>query len=165
MLTCDSSFFASTLVPFWLEAMFHLAKENATGLDGFPAKFFQKYWHIRKQDLIQIIHDFYDNKVDLWRLNKAHITLIPKKLWANRWEDFYHISVISAIPKIITKLLADRLSKVLPYLTSKNQTTFVHERRITETFLLARQSLSFLHKEKISSVLLKVDFKKIFDTI
>jgi Reverse transcriptase (RNA-dependent DNA polymerase)/zinc-binding in reverse transcriptase len=114
---------------------------------------------------MDLLNDFYDNKVDLWRINKSHITLIQKKPGATRIEDFQPISVLSAISKIITKLLAERLRLFLPELISLHQTAFINERRITETFILARQSLSFLHKHNIPSVLLKIDFKKAFDSI
>jgi Reverse transcriptase (RNA-dependent DNA polymerase) len=66
---------------------------------------------------------------------------------------------------MIMKILANRLSALLPHLISKNQTAFVQNRRIAENFLLARETLSVLHKNKILSVLLKIDFRKAFDTI
>jgi Reverse transcriptase (RNA-dependent DNA polymerase) len=112
-----------------------------------------------------VLNDFHDHKIDLWRINKAHISLIPKKQGSNRLEDFRPISILSFIPKIITKILADCLSTVLPNLISKHQTAFIQGRSITETFLLACQSLKFLHKERIPSVLLKINFRKAFDTL
>jgi Reverse transcriptase (RNA-dependent DNA polymerase) len=63
------------------------------------------------------------------------------------------------------KILADRLSMLLPYLISKNQTAFVQDRKIAENFLLDRETLYFLQKNKIPSVLLKIDFRKTFDMI
>jgi hypothetical protein len=103
--------------------------------------------------MIDLLNDFYDNKVDLWRINKAHITLLQKKKkkkkGATRIEDFQPISMLSTIPKIITKHLAERLRLFLPRLVLPHQTAFINERCITETFILARQSLSFLHTHKI----------------
>jgi Reverse transcriptase (RNA-dependent DNA polymerase) len=146
-------------------AVFHLAKGKSVGADGFLIEFFQKYWDVISKDIIGRNQDFYDNKVDLWRINKAHITLIPKKQGSTRLENFRPISVISSIPKIITKLLANRLCSYLLELVSPNQAAFVLNQRISETFVAARQTLSFLHHNKVPSVLLKIDFKKIFDTI
>jgi Reverse transcriptase (RNA-dependent DNA polymerase) len=142
-----------------------MAKGKACGPDGFPTEFFQQYWPIIKHDLIDVLHDLYDNKVDLWCLNKSHISLIPKKPGSNRLEDFRSISVLSFIPKLNTKILADRLSTLLPSLIAKNQTAFVQNRRIVKKILIAREKLSFLHRNKIPSVLLKIDFRKAFDTI
>jgi hypothetical protein len=60
-------------------AIFHLAKGKASGPNRFPNEFFQRYWPIIKGDIIQVLNDLHDHKVDLWRINKAHISLIPKK--------------------------------------------------------------------------------------
>jgi hypothetical protein len=83
-----------------------LAKGKACRPDGFPLDFFQRFWGIIKYDLTDVLYDFYNNKIDLWRINKAHITLLLKKPGATLIKDFCLISVIAAIPKIITKLLA-----------------------------------------------------------
>jgi hypothetical protein len=53
-----------------------LAKSKSVGPDGFPAEFCQKYWPIVKGDVIKLAHAFYNNELDLWRLNRAAITLI-----------------------------------------------------------------------------------------
>jgi hypothetical protein len=98
--------------------IFKLAKGKTCRPDGFPSEFFQNYWEIIKTDIIDLLNDFYDNKVDLWRLNKAHITLLHKTPGATRIKDFRPISVLSAISKIITKILAERLRLFLPHLIS-----------------------------------------------
>jgi len=50
---------------------------------------------------------------DLNLLNKANIILIPKKEGAESIQDFRPISLIHAIAKIISKLLALRLAPFL----------------------------------------------------
>jgi hypothetical protein len=53
--------------------VFNLAKGKTCSPDGFLAEFFQRFWPIIKQDLMLVLENFYDNKVELWHLNKAHI--------------------------------------------------------------------------------------------
>jgi hypothetical protein len=43
-------------------AVFHMAKRKTCGPDEFPTEFSQQYWSIIKQDLIDVLRDFYDNK-------------------------------------------------------------------------------------------------------
>jgi hypothetical protein len=45
--------------------IFHLAKGKASGPDGFPNEFFQQYWSTIKGDILQVLNNFYDHKVDL----------------------------------------------------------------------------------------------------
>jgi hypothetical protein len=61
------------------QTVFALSKGKASGPDGSPIEFFQTYWDIVKEDIFQAITTFYHNRLDLWRLNQAYITLIPKK--------------------------------------------------------------------------------------
>jgi hypothetical protein len=99
--------------------MFALPKDKAVGPDRFPTEFFQKYWDIIANDLHKVVTAFYHNQLDLWRINKAYITLIPKKDRADTLSDYRPISVLSSIPKIITKILASRQQPFLPALVNQ----------------------------------------------
>lgn len=79
--------------------------------------------------------------------------------------DYCPINVISGLVKIISKLLSDRLQNHLPRLIDMIQTIFLKGGSIMETFLVTRESMIFRSKNKISLVVLKVDFEKAFDTI
>jgi Reverse transcriptase (RNA-dependent DNA polymerase) len=63
-------------------------------------------------------------------------------------------------PTLTTK--ADASTHVIP---SRPIQAFVQGKKIAKKNLLAGQTLSFLHKNKIPSVPLKIDFRKAFDTI
>jgi mannosylglycoprotein endo-beta-mannosidase len=57
---------------------------------------------------INTVYDLHCNELDL--LNKANIILLPKKEGIEDIRDFRTISLIHAIAKIITKILALRLA-------------------------------------------------------
>ena len=46
-------------------AMFHMEKNKAARPDKIPIEFYQSYWDIVKNDIIQLFNDFYENKVDI----------------------------------------------------------------------------------------------------
>lgn len=52
--------------------------------------------------------------------NPSFVVLIPKKVEAKSLQDFRPISLIGCVYKIIIKILATRLSKVLDKIISKN---------------------------------------------
>jgi Reverse transcriptase (RNA-dependent DNA polymerase) len=145
--------------------VFALPNDKASGPDRFTTEFFKMYWDIIRDDLYQAIVAFYHNRLDLWRINQAHITLIPKKNVSEMVNDFRPISVLSALPKIITKILAMRLQPFMPSLIHQNQTTFVKGRQLMQTFISAREWITHLHKEHIPTVFLKINFAKAFDTL
>jgi hypothetical protein len=56
-----------------------LAKGKSVRAEGFPSEFYQTYRPIIKDDIVEMVQAFFRNELDLWRLNRAVITLIPKK--------------------------------------------------------------------------------------
>jgi Reverse transcriptase (RNA-dependent DNA polymerase) len=145
--------------------VFSLPKDKANGPDGLPIEFFQEYWEFISDDLHSMVMTFYHNRLDLWRINQAYITLIPKSTTPETLSDYRPISVLSAVPKILTKILATRLQPYLYGIISNNQTTFIKGRQLMQTFLSTRELLCHLVKNKITSIFMKIDFQKAFDSI
>jgi hypothetical protein len=46
--------------------------------DGLSFMLYQKFWELVKDDLLAMFEDFYKGGLDLYRLNFALITVIPK---------------------------------------------------------------------------------------
>lgn len=90
-----------------------MASEKVPGPDGFSMAFFQCYWDIVKQDVMEVLHHFHTYGSFHKSINVTFIALIPKKPGALECKDFRPISLITRIYKIIAKVLANRLKKVL----------------------------------------------------
>lgn len=102
---------------------------------------------------------------DLNLLNKAHIILIPKKDSVDDIRDFRPISLIHAIAKIATKLLALRLAPLMNELISPSQTAFMKGHNIHDNFLYVRNLAHRFHRTKSPTRLLKLDISKAFDSV
>jgi hypothetical protein len=79
--------------------------------------------------------------------------------------DFRPISLIQSFAKLVTKILANRLGPYLQDLVAAKQCAFIRGRSIHDNFMLVQQSIKFLHKRRISSLLLKLDISKAFDSV
>jgi Reverse transcriptase (RNA-dependent DNA polymerase) len=77
------------------------------------------------QDIFSLVQAFYNNQLNLSKLNHACIVLIPKVAEANSINQFRPISLINCSFKIITKILACRLARILDKLIGPTQTTFI----------------------------------------
>jgi Reverse transcriptase (RNA-dependent DNA polymerase) len=110
------------------------------------------------------VNSFYNESLDLKSINKANIVLVPKKA-LREVSDFRPISVINYVPKLISKVLANRLRLHMPHLISKYQTSFIKGRFIADNFLGTREVLHHIHATKEPAVLFKIDFSKTFDTV
>ena len=88
-----------------------IASDKAPGPDGFIGVFYKASWDTIKLDLLAAANFFFnchDQHFNL--LNNAHIVLLPKKEDAKTAGDFRPISLSHSIVKLISKLLATKLS-------------------------------------------------------
>lgn len=91
--------------------------------------------------IMECVEQFFKGRPILKAINHTFITLIPKIPTASDLEDFRPISCVNLISKHLTKILADRLSKVSNELISPNQTTFIQGRNISDNTMLADEML------------------------
>ena len=142
-----------------------LAKNKRSGPDGLPNEFLQVYWPVLRFEIMQILQGFYDGVIDLSHVNKANVVMIPKKEVPLSVNDFRPISVINVIPKLISKILSNRLRQKMPELISARQTAFISGRQISENFIATREVLQHIKKSGRPGIFLKLDFAKAFDSI
>lgn len=137
-----------------------LASNKACGPDGLPNEFAKNYWPQLKGELSALITAFFDHSLDLTAVNRANIIFIPKKEHPKKTSDYRPISVINLLPKIISKILANRLAETMPDLISIQQTAFVKGRYIAENFLSTREIIHHLSAGGYEAVFAKVDFPR-----
>jgi hypothetical protein len=77
--------------------------------------------------------DLHAGRLDLYRLNFALVTLIPKEQDARTMNKFRTISLLNCSYKIFTKVLTNRLEIVADSLITSNQITFIKGRYILES--------------------------------
>jgi hypothetical protein len=143
-----------------------LPPDKAPGPDGFTGRFYKACWSIIKKDIMAAILTVWNKDFRNFRyLNTAFITLLPKKEDAILAKDFRPISLIHSFAKLITKVMANRLSGYMDKLISKNQSAFIKGRFIQDNFMLVQQTARLLHAQKQPRILLKLDISKAFDSV
>jgi hypothetical protein len=125
-----------------------LPNDKSPGPDGFNNEFIKCCWPIIGNDIKELIKDFYEENISLESINSSFITLIPKCDNPTTANDFRPISLLNSVLKIITKLLANRLQKIILKLVHKNQYGFLKERSIQDCLGWAFEYLFQCHKSK-----------------
>jgi hypothetical protein len=77
------------------EVVFGSYADGAHGPDGLSFFFYQKYWDVIAQDLINLFDAWFEDKLYIFRLNFAMITLIPKESDGRTMKKFIPISLLN----------------------------------------------------------------------
>jgi hypothetical protein len=123
------------------EAIFSCYAEGAPGPNGFPFLFYQKFWELIKNDLVNLFEDFHRGVLDLHRLNCALITLVPKVGEATNMKQFRPISLLNCSFKFFSKILTLRLTSIVQRIVAPNQSAFIKGRYILESVILENKEL------------------------
>lgn len=79
--------------------------------------------------------------------------------------DYRPISLINSSLKIISKLLANRLRRVIDSLVDTTQSAFLKGRCILDNIATAEKLILSIHNRRLPGYILKVDFAKAFDLV
>lgn len=69
---------------------------SAPGPDGFGPAWYAAAWGEIKADIMAFLQAFFDGCIELARVNRAHIVLLPKTTGATdpRISDLYHCKIV-----------------------------------------------------------------------
>ena len=141
---------------------------KSPGPDGMPPIFFQKYWNIVGQNVSDCILNILSVGVMPLEMNETHIDLIPKTKNPQKITEYRPISLCNVTYRILAKVLANRLKKVLPNVISESQTTSIPGRLITDNVLVAFETMHHINqrrKGKEGLMAIKLDMSKPFDRV
>ncbi|GJW56284.1 reverse transcriptase domain, reverse transcriptase zinc-binding domain protein [Tanacetum coccineum] len=97
--------------------------------------------------------------------NSSFVTIIPKVAYPIGLGDFRPISLIGCYYKILAKILAERVKKVVGEVVGDVQNAFIKGRFILDRVLIANETVEFIRKKKDRALVFKVDSEKAYDNI
>ncbi|CAN6236003.1 unnamed protein product [Urochloa humidicola] len=148
-----------------LQAVRALNPTSAPGPDGFGPSFYKAAWSTVGSSVMQFLASFQSGEVELERLNRSYMILIPKKPGATAPGDFRPICLQNCSVKIAAKALTTRLQADIPRLIDLDQTGFIKGRTISDNFVYATELVQVCYKRKAPTLVLKLDFAKAFNTV
>ena len=81
------------------------------------------------------------------------------------FKDYRPIRLVGSLYKLIAKVLANRLKKVMHNLINEDQNAIFKGRQIMDASLLANEVIDIMLKRKERGVLCKLDIEKAYDQI
>ena len=149
------------------EAIFSMHPDKCSGPDGYNPGFYQHFWHMCSDDIFKDCCSWLEVGHFPASLNTTNIALIPKGASQTTMKDWRPIALCNVLYKIIAKVLANRLKRVLPKCISDQQSAFVPGRSILDNAMVAIEVIHHM-KTKVTGkaggcVALKLDISKAYD--
>lgn len=138
------------------EAIWNCDGSKSLGPDDYSILFEKKCWTFIKNDIMSCFGDFHLEVVLSKLVTSTFLTLIPEKDNPLDLDDYRPICLVGCIYKIILKVLAGRLKKVIRGIISSSQSAFVPGRQILDGVVIANKLVDYANKKKNGSLLFKV---------
>jgi len=147
-------------------AITSLKSGKSPGMDGFPAEYYKKYADIVAPILTDVYIEAFEVEVLPSTFMEALITLIPKK---DRDladpANFRPVSLINVDCKVLAKILASRLEKVLPSIIYKDQVGFIKGRSSADNMRKLIHLMWLNSSENTPIAAISLDAEKAFDRV
>ena len=160
------------LVEFTVEVVWRALQQmhptKAPSPDGMSPIFYQKYWDIVGPGVVQCALDDLNSVVLPYGLNETYICLIPKVKSPQKITEFRPISLCNVLYKIISKVLANRLKRILKEVVHESQNAFVPDKSITDNVLIVFETMHCINqrrKGKEALMAMKLDMSKAYDRV
>ena len=143
-----------------------MPNNKSPGNGGLTKEFYETFWEEIKIPLCNSIKKSYQNGGLSTSQRQAVIKLIDKKdKYKKLIKNWRPISLLNVHTKLISKVLAERLKKVLSSLISKNQSAYVKRIFISKGSRLICDILEISGNLKIKGFLMTPDIEKAFDSV
>ena len=147
-------------------ALRNLKNGKSPGSDGFTTDFYKFFWPLIKDTVLQSLTFAYQNDALSIDQRRGIINLIPKKDKDPRLlKNWRPISLLNTDYKIITKVLANRIKKVLPSVINPDQVAYLKKRFIGQNIRTILDIMGYTRLMDKKGIIAFLDFEKAFDTI
>ena len=141
---------------------------KSLGPNGMSLLFYQKYWEVVSPYVTKCVLQILNSGSLPCVLNETYICLIPKVQCPQKITEFRPINLCNVIYKIVSKVLANRLKRILPKVIGEAQSAFVLGRQITDNVFVAFETMNSIkskRKGKTRLMAIKLDMSKAYDRV
>lgn len=139
---------------------------KSPGIDGLVGEFYKAF----KDKISTILKEVYDQVFEKGELYQMMGMGLMKIIYKGKGDktvlnNFRPITMLNTDLKILAKVLADRMRKVLPTIIKTNQSYGVNGRDIADTISSIRDLIGYMREENKCGYVISLDFEKAFDRV
>lgn len=148
------------------EAIDQLSKGKSPGLDGLSSEFYKAFKNILTPILYEIYCVIFKKEQLCESMKKGMIKIIYKNKGDKEdLKNYRPLSMLNTDYKILAKILANRMKKVIPNIITTNQAYSVLNRDISDTVCNIRDLVWYIKEKGEKGYLISVDLEKAFDRV
>lgn len=148
------------------DAVKGMSRNKSPGTDGLTTEFYLAFWKKIQPILFKVYEKIFEQETMSRSMRKGMITLIYKQKGDKKFlQNYRPISLLNVDYKILTRVFANRLQKVIETIINKNQTCCIPNRNISDTIASVRDLIDYCNTEDIEGYIVKVDQQKAFDRV
>ena len=138
---------------------------TSPGIDGLPADFYKTFWSVLGGDLLMVLNDSVKKGRLPQSCRRAVLTLLPKKGELQDIKNWRPVSLLCTDYKLLSKVLANRMRKVMEQVIHVDQTYCVPGRLVTDNIALIRDVVDLSSSLGLDLGLISIDQQKAFDRV
>ncbi|CAI7831781.1 unnamed protein product, partial [Closterium sp. NIES-53] len=142
-----------------------LAKNKLPGNDGLPKEFFKANWDFLGRSFMALVRDFTASAELQEEVKEALTILLHKKGEMDQLSNYRPITLLTFTYKILAKVVADKIKKILHSVISSEQYGFIPGRRLADGVVLVADIIDAAKNGGEDWYLLLVDFQNAFDLV
>jgi hypothetical protein len=140
-------------------------RNKSPGQDEFNFSFFKRFWDLIKEEMGVMFDQFFTTATLPRSFSSYFLTIIPKVDSPLKIGDFRPISLVESLYKLVAKVLAGRLVKVMDKLISPNQSAFIQGRQLVDGVVAVNEIIDLAKKSRKECLIFKADFEKAYDSV
>lgn len=139
---------------------------KSPGKDGLPNEFYKVFRKVLTPILKDVYDEIFKKEETSYFMGIGLVKLIYKRKGdIADLKNYRPITMLNTDFKILSKILANRLKKILPNIIQTNQAYAIPGRDITDTISSIRDVVSYMITEKKSGYVISLDLEKAFDRV
>ena len=147
-------------------AVFEMPKDKAPGLDGLTVEVYQEFWPTIGHILFEAYQQVCKDDKMFPEAMTGVLNLLPKGQKDPRYlKNLRPITLLNVDYKVIEKVIASRLQKVLPSIIHVDQAGFMKKRKAAVNVRKLIDSLQYCENKEIDALILCLDYMKAFDRV
>lgn len=146
-------------------ALISLKNGKAPGCDGISKEFYQCFWEIIGDDMVEVFKEILKKGVLPESMKMGIISLLFKKGEKELLKNWRPVTLLCTDNKILSKVLTNRLKCVMPNLINEDQTCGVTGRNSGLNLQLIRDTVNWATERDLPLCLMSLDQEKAFDRV